>query len=215
MNKKIKSKALLLALVVALMSFVGCGAKETTSGNNGTDAQTKASTEATTQEASTQVVELSREELLFGDVWLCGKKIDFPCKVKDLPEGCTIGKGYVIKDGDGNLAGIDLSYNGEVIGDILIKNVAVEKPGSYDFSSGYEDYIIYAITDITKMITVRGTGCDSTSGEVVKVFGEPDLRSGVRLYYYHEGEKKQLAFDENLLEPGAYTVSIFYDEVAK
>ncbi|MBQ4283373.1 MAG: hypothetical protein IJB96_05525 [Lachnospira sp.] len=180
MNKKInkiKGKALLLTLCVSLMSFAGCGGSNETSGNNETQVQT-------TQEVeNTEATTLTREELLFGDVWLCGKKIDFPCKVKDLPEGFVLGKGVVISTSRGNAAGIEVLHNNEKVGQITIYGVDKEVGGFYDFSEGYGEYYVRHLTDVG-YVSVSNIRSTSSKDDIIKILGQPDLIENEIFYYW-------------------------------
>ncbi len=187
MNKGIKKKLLLLTITVIMtMAVGGCG---------GSDSN-ETTTQSVGEETSTQSGELTREELLFGDVWLCGEKINFPCKVKDLPEGIELGKGVVITtENDGNCASIELLKNGEKVAKIMIYGVDKEPGGYYDFSKGYEEYSIHQLLDVDGHIEARGISKENSKQDIINMFGEPDLiKEDVYMYYWLDEDKKSYVY---------------------
>lgn len=158
---------------------------------------------------------LTREELLFGDIWLCGEKITFPCKVKELPQGFTITRGVVVTDPEGNMARIDLLYHGQVVGAISIYGVDKGFGGYYDFSSGYEEYDIRVLEG--KDIVIRGITSQSSEEDIMNTFGKPDVyREGRNLtYILYDGSESLIDFFYSSVQEGKLDITIFYWEDEK
>ncbi len=211
MNKKAKNKVFLLIMIIALMSFVGCRSNNETSANGEKETQSQVATEV----VSVEEKELTKEELLFGDVKICGHKINFPCKVKDLPEGFSIKDGVVVTTTDGErLARIDLLYKGEEVGDICLYGVDKDNGGFYDFSSGYEDYYIRVFDIVGDLFSIRGITWDSSKEELTQKFGVANTERGEDyLIYQIEGERKrELEFVYDIFNKGKFRIVIYYWE---
>ena len=167
--KKIKGKALLLALCLSLMSIAGCGGSNETSGNNETQAQTKQ--EMTTQE-SLSPKDMTVKEWL-ENLEIAGKKVGLPCLVKDLPDTVTLGDGYIIP-GYGGVC--DLHYNGQKVGTAHFNDMQSEVYTTINMKTGYENERITSLS-FSRMdcfaVAKQSIKSGQTQDSIITLFGEP------------------------------------------
>lgn len=119
---------------------------------------------------------------------LNGCPLSVPCKVKDLPEGMSLGYGYSSM-GDGEVL-CELRFEGKLLGMVLLPEANIGTDSFVDMSTGYEEEMIsYFSNNAVVDFEIASITPDCTLDEVVELWGEPNKSSDSRLSYFDIDEK--------------------------
>ena len=167
-GKAVKRKIvmLMMAVMLIIVSFAGCGNKKEETGRAVND-ETKTISESEQQNPENETEEVSDDVFadIFDDIELNGKKVTFPFSLNELGDEYTIDDEPFAVNKDENMMAYHLYYNGEKIADIDYKSTDKRDINRDTKMIRYATHKIY---EDRGMLKIRGIGINDSMDEITK-----------------------------------------------